>query len=262
MEDIWITEMAIFLCTGLPPQQLSTDKRKRLAVRSRIFYLLNNTLYHKGVRQFEKSVILRESHCGIAGGHYAREATGRKIWNSGLLWLTVLKDVTDYCRKCDVCQRMGQPTERDMMPFQPVLPLEPFQKWVLDFVSPFKPATLGTRNRYIIVATDYCTKWVEAKPLRDNTATPTTKFPYENIWCRFGCLIELVSDQDTHFINKLVHELSTYYVVVHKKSTPYYPQENGLVESTNKMLQRILKNIVNENRTDLSVSQIVNENSK
>ena len=145
---------------------------------------------------------------------------------------------------------MGQPTERDRMPFQPVLPLEPFQKWGLDFVGPFKPATLWTGNRYIIVATNYCTKWVEAKPIRDNTAASTAKFLYENIWCRFGCPIELVSDQGTHFINKIVHELSTYYVVVHKKCTPYYPQANGLAESTNKTLQTILKKIVNENHTD------------
>ena len=121
MEDSWITEMTTFLTTGLPPQQLSIDERKRLAVRSRNFCLLNNTLYHKGadgiwrraVRQFEKLAILRESHCGIAGGHYVGEPTDRKV---------------DYCRKCDVCQRMGQPTEKDRMPFQPVLPLEPFQK--------------------------------------------------------------------------------------------------------------------------------------
>ena len=145
---------------------------------------------------------------------------------------------------------MGQPTERDRMPFQPVLTLEPFQKWELDFVGRFKLASMRIGNRYIIVATDYCTKWVEAKPLRDNTAASTTKFLYENIRCRFGCRIELVSDQGTYFINKIVHELSTYYVVVHKKSTPYYPQANGLPESTNKTMQPMLKKIVNENRTD------------
>ena len=100
----------------------------------------------------------------------------------------------------------------------------------LHFVGPFKLAALRTATRYIIVGTDYCTKWVEAKPLRDNTAASRAKFLYEYIRRRFGCPIELVSDQGTHFINKIVNELSTYYVGVHKKSTPYYPKANGLAE--------------------------------
>ena len=145
-----------------------------------------------------------------------------------------MKDAVEGCRKCNLCQRIGQPSEKDTMPFQPVLRLEPFHKWGLDFFSPFKPLAMRIGNRYIIVATDYCTKCVEAKPLSDNTATSITKFLYESIWCQYGCPIELVSDQGTHFINKIVHELSTYYAVVHKKSIHYYPQVNGLAESTNK----------------------------
>ena len=97
------------------------------------------------------------------------------------------------------------------------------------------------------MATDYYTKWVEAKPLRDNMVASTTKFLYEYIWCWFGCPIELVSDQGTHFINKIVHELSTYYVVVDKKCTMYYPYANGLTEPTNKTLQMILRKTVSEN---------------
>ena len=113
------------------------------------------------------------------------------------------------------------------MPHQPVLPLEPFQKWGLDFVRPFKPLAMRTGNRYVIVAPDYCTKWVEAKALRDNTAASTSKFLYEYIWCRYGCPIELISDQGEHFLRQVVESLTTFYAVVHKRNTPYYPHANG-----------------------------------
>ena len=257
-EDKWLTNMHQFLSTGLPPEEMNRDERKRLAVQSRHFCLLRDTLYHKGadgiwrraVRSDEKDIILREAHCGVAGGHYAGDATARKIWQSGLWWPTTLKDAVRYAKECDLCQRMGQPTEQARMPHQPVLPLEPFQKWGLDFVGPFKPPAMRTGNRYVIVATDYCTKWVEAKALRDNTAASTAKFLYEYIWCRYGCPIELISDQGGHFLGQVVESLTSFYAVVHKRSTPYYPQANGLAESTNKTLQNILRKIVNENRTD------------
>ena len=124
--------------------------------------LLNDTLYHKGadgiwwcaVLQFEKKAILRETHCRIGGGHYAGEATTRKIWNSGLWWPLTTKDAVEYSRQCDLCQRTGQPIEKDRMPLKLVLPLEPFPKWGLDFVGPFKLAAIRTGNRYITVATD------------------------------------------------------------------------------------------------------------
>ena len=57
-------------------------------------------------------------------------------------------------------------------------------------------------------------------------------------------------DQGGHFLNAVITGLTHHYVVIHKKSTPYYPQANGLAESTNKTLQNILRKIVHENRTD------------
>mgnify|MGYP000167336717 FL=1 len=105
---------------------------------------------------------------------------------------------------------------------QPVLPLEPFQKWGQDFVGSFKPVAAQTGNKYIIVAIDYCTKWVDSKALGDNTTLSTAKFLYECILCRYDCPIEL-GDKGSHFLKEVVKGLVQHYVVVHKWSTVYYP---------------------------------------
>ena len=58
------------------------------------------------------------------------------------------------------------------MPHQPILPLEPFEKWGLDFLGPFKPTVTQTRNQDIIVAIDYCTEWIEVKVLETTWMHP------------------------------------------------------------------------------------------
>ena len=77
---------------------------------------------------------------------------------------------------------------------------------------------------------------MEAKALRDNTSTSVARFLYENTMVRFGCPIELVSDQGTHFLNEVIHVLTHWHMIIHKKLTVYYPQANGQAESTNKIL--------------------------
>ena len=136
------------------------------------------------------------------------------------------------------------------LPLHPVLPLEPFQKWGLDFIGPIKPAAVQSGNRYILTATDYCTKWVEAWALRDNTARSVAKCLFKDVFTRFGCPVELVSDRGGHFINRIIKHLTGFFSVMHKKSSPYYPQANGLAESTNKQIMQILTKLVSNHPQD------------
>ncbi len=98
-----------------------------------------------------------------------------------------------------------------------IMTYEPFMKWGLNFMGPIKPIVKTIANQYIIVATDYTTKWVETKALRDNIAKNIVKFIYENIITRFGCPTHFINDQGSHFINKIIEVLVVEFMIVHHK---------------------------------------------
>jgi hypothetical protein len=128
-----------------------------MVVREADYQLIVGKLYKLGldsilrrcVLDHERQDILWECHSGVAGGHVGGKAT-------------MQKDAKAYARSCDVCQRVGKPSRRDELPLQPVRALQAFEKWAVDFIGPINPTTKHSKARYIITATDYLTRWVEA----------------------------------------------------------------------------------------------------
>ena len=152
------------------------------------------------------------------------------------------------CRKCDICQRATR-LENRLQPNNPILAVLPFEEWGIDYVGPITPASKHGKS-YIIVATDYLTKWSEARAVRRDDARSTATFLIESIICRFGAPAELVSDRGTHFLNDVVEDLTAYFHIRHDKTTPYKPSTNGQVESTNKILLTILRKTVDLHKRD------------
>ena len=108
-------------------------------------------------------------------------------------------------------------------------------------VGPVNPPSRG--YIWILVATEYFTKWAEAVPLRKATRGVVANFIKENIIVRFGELHRIISDNGTLFVNSDVRKMLEFYQVKHHRSSPYYPQGHGQVDATNKILIKIISKI-------------------
>ena len=155
-----------------------------------------------------------------------------------------------YVKHCHPCQISTTNFQyQGKVPLKSIAPLGPFQRWGFDSVGPICPA-IKQGYKYILAAMDYTTKWVEAKPLRNNTAIVTATSNYENIITRFGCSLEIVSDQGTHFVSSVIEDLFNNHIIKHRTSTLYYSQGNGQFESTNKTIINMLRRFVHANQAD------------
>nr|GEY72041.1 reverse transcriptase domain-containing protein [Tanacetum cinerariifolium] len=126
--------------------------------------------------------------------------------------------------------------------------LEIFDVWGIDFMGPFSSSR---GNKYILVAVDYLSKWVEAKALPTNDARVVCKF-LKSLFARFGSPRAIISDRGTHFCNDQFSKVLLKYGVTHRLSTAYHPQTSGQVEVSNRGLKRILERTIGENRASWS----------
>nr|GEZ04393.1 reverse transcriptase domain-containing protein [Tanacetum cinerariifolium] len=118
----------------------------------------------------------------------------------------------------------------------------------IDFMGPF----LSLRgNKYILVAVDYLSKWVEAKALPTNDARVVCKFLI-SLFARFGSPRAITSDHGTYFCNDQFTKVMLKYGVTHRLSTTYHPQTSGQVEVSNHGLKRILERTIGENQASWS----------
>ena len=133
------------------------------------------------------------------------------------------------------------------MLLNPIIVVEIFDVWGIDFMGPF-PYSFG--NEYILLAIDYVSKWVKAVPTKTTEARVVVKFLRENIFSRYGMPRAIIRDPGTHFDNRSFDALLKNYSIIHHVATSYYPQTSGQVEVSNRHIKQISEKIVSRNRKD------------
>ena len=133
------------------------------------------------------------------------------------------------------------------MPLTPILVIEIFDCWGIDFMRNFPPSC---GYLYILLFVDNVSKWVEAIPTRTNDHKVVLKFIKEHIFSNFGVPHSIISDGGLHFCNQSFENLLKKYGVTHKVSTEYHPQTNGQSELANREIKHILEKTVASNCKD------------
>ena len=246
-----------YLMKSRYPDRMSHEEKEIFQRKVAPYTLIRGILFKLGADDIlkrcleppDQKKVTRSLHAGSSGGHFAFVSTVNRIRSAGYWWPYIHRDVRNFVRSCDQCQRTGAPSFRNHWPLTPIIPLAPFEKWGIDFIGPIFPVS-ARKKRYIILATDYATKWVEAKATRKNDAETSAIFLFEEILMRFGHPLELVSDRGTHFLNDVIVGLTNKYLIKHRKTTPYNPKANGLTERANGIVGKILNKMVSAHKTD------------
>lgn len=114
----------------------------------------------------------------------------------------------------------------------------PFAQIGIDLLGPFPISDSG--NRWVIVATDYLTRYAETKAIPSGTATEAARFFIENIVLRHGAPAIIITDKGAAFTAELLRIVLTLSGTAHRKTTAYHPQTNGLTERLNKTIADML----------------------
>ena len=121
------------------------------------------------------------------------------------------------------------------MPLTNILEVELFDAWGIDLMGPF-PSSYG--HKYILLAMDYLSKWVEAIPTITCDAKVVLHFIMSNVFSRFGTPKAVISYEGSHFYNKMFASLLAKYGVKHRVTLTYHPQSNGQAEVSNKEIKK------------------------
>ena len=186
-------------------------------------------ILHESLRKKAFEAIHNLHHPGI-------KATLNLIRNK-VVWYSMTKDIKKWCEECAECQR-NKVTRHLKPPFIPFPTGSRFETLHMDIVGPLPP---DKGFSYLLTMIDRKTRWFEAIPIPDITASTIAKSLIETWFSRYGIPTSIITDQGRQFESDLFKQLTNNFDIRHLRTSPYHPQTNGLVERLHRTLKTSLR---------------------
>ena len=191
--------------------------------------------------------VLYQMHNTLISGHLGRKKTREKVLQH-YYWFGVRDDVNNWVRNCDTCASVKSPTQKLKAPMGSMPVGAPLDRLETDLMGPLPLTPRG--NRFILVVTDYFTKWVEIFAVPDQSAITCAEIILNEVIARFGCCYDLHSDQGRNFESRIFAELCRLLEIRKTRTSPGNPKCNGQTERFNKTLIRMIKAYLKGQQTD------------
>ncbi|KAL2103786.1 hypothetical protein ACEWY4_000654 [Coilia grayii] len=245
-------EVHALLSAGSYPREYDKAKRQNLRRYASKFTMRDGELFF-GTRRAVKTKeetrrLFTEFHSSPIGGHTGMHKT-RSALCSRFYWYGMTVDIDRWIQECDQCQKVGKP----LTAVQPLQCIKVSAVWELvgiDLTGPLPKTSSGCQ--YILTATDYFSKWVEAYPLKTKSAAEVAEKLCKIIY-HHGCPVRILSDQGREFVNELNTRLCEVLRIERSVTAAYHPQTNGLDEKTNDNIKRALRKLVNEQQNNWDI---------
>jgi len=244
-EESWMAPFKSYLADGKLPKD--SNESQKIKKNSSRYTLIDGHLFRYGysrpllicVGRKEADRLMAELHEGICGSHVGGRALMLRITRGGFFWPTMKGDCIEYVRKCESCQKHADWSHAPPEILHSISTPWPFHTWGIDILGPFPKAV--KQFKFLIVAVEYFTKWIEAEPVAVISGGRIREFIWKNIICRFGVPHRIISDNGTQFACSQVKQLCEEIGIKQVFSSVEHPQTNGQAEAANRVILRGLK---------------------
>lgn len=241
----WMTPYITYLVDGqLPRDPEEASIIKKNATR---YTLIDGRLFRFGfsrpllacVDKKDYIQIMSDLHEGICGSHIGEGALSAKVIRAGYFWPTLHTDCLEHTKICNQGQIHSDWHHAAPEQLHSISSPWPFHTWGIDVLGPFPLAR--RQVKFLVVAIEYFTKWIEAEAVAHILTLRTKKFVWKNIICRFGVPRGLVSDNGTQFNSRVLREACNEWGIQQSFSFVEHPQTNRQAEAANKIILRAIR---------------------